>query len=316
MGLENDDYSGGSEAHLDAIAELLQRPVQRWKVLKGGVDNHTYLIDDFWVFRIACKPEWAYKLAYEHDFLEAFGPVSPVPVPKINHYAPGISGYPYLQGKMMTEGELGISPSWFQKRVGTELGLFLSTLQKQPFTPGPDHDHAFRNMYTRSDFEKTIDHIFTLIVPALSKTAAANFDHYAARLAVAPLFDHRTVTIHRDLYVNNMLFNQSEGVLAAVIDFGELSVGPEVMDVSILADFTRPNNDDLLKATLTALRSPDHRLWEKVKWFAPLEVLFHMSGHFENGSIRPGQEMALFEDLNRAEALFSSDIVLDLPLFS
>lgn len=233
MGRLHDD-----EVHVDTrlVRALLEEQMPRHaglplhRVAAGGTDNAVFRLGDDLAVRLPVHAVSVEPLRKEIRWLPVLAPHLSLPVPEVMSVGEPTEHYPFpwavvrwLPGTDALHGAIDS-----MRDAAATLGRFVAELHKVPVDQAPhrgtegfhrggplsDREETFRDSLARCDG--------LLDVPA----AGAVWDDALA----APPWHGEPVWLHTDLIPGNLLVR--DGRVAAVLDFGALSVGDPAYDVT------------------------------------------------------------------------------------
>ncbi len=228
-GPSTDDYRAAIAAAFPALAV---RPI---RFLAEGWDSVVWAVNGDLVFRFPKRAESATGLRREIALLPLLGPTLPVPTPQFAYIAEPSATFPYpFVGYRRLPGvPLGDAPatSIEPERLAAQIGAFLTALHRFPLaraiacgvpatTPG-----GWRAEYAAMLAE--IRTLYPRMTPAECKRTERLFAGY---LNAPENGQFNCVLLHRDLGGDHLLLDPETGDLAAVIDWGDLSIGDPAHD--------------------------------------------------------------------------------------
>jgi aminoglycoside phosphotransferase (APT) family kinase protein len=208
--------------------EYIGQPIKT--VSSSGTDNAMYRLGDSLVIRLPRVADKERNLKKEYEWLPKIAPYVTLAIPTPiglgkpdDNYPFGWAIYTWLEGDLISETELS---NIDQDAIG--LADFITSLQKIDTANAPQPKGAYdrgapllmRDPATRKAIA-ALSHIYD------TKNLS---DEWQKGLDTTP-WDKKPLWIHGDLDGRNML--AVDGCLAAVIDFGSLSVGDPAYDVMI-----------------------------------------------------------------------------------
>lgn len=222
-------------ADVDVSAELVRRllAVQHPdltglppELLASGWDNVLFRLGSDLVVRMPRRALAAALAEHEQTWLPVLAPQLPLPIPapvRVGH--PGL-GYPwrwsvvpYLRGEIAARAEFA-DPS----DAAAALGAFLRALHRP--APGDAPANPFRGVALAQR-----DEAFRQRLAGLSEIDADAVARVWSDALARPTWSRPAVWLHGDLHPANLLVH--EGVLSAVIDFGDLTAGDPATDLAV-----------------------------------------------------------------------------------
>ncbi len=217
------------------VRRLLAAQFQHWAGLpiepvpSAGTDNALYRLGDDMVVRLP-RIHWAVgDVAKEQRWLPRLAPHLPLAVPAPLALGSPAAGYPWhwsiyrwLEGETATVDRLRDLGE-----AAVDLARFVATLQRVEAGDGPRPGPLDRGvpLATRDGYTRSAISALHGVIDTGAVTAA-----WEAALEV-PAWDGPGVWIHGDLTPGNLLV--AGGRLAAVIDFGALTVGDPAADLIV-----------------------------------------------------------------------------------
>ncbi|MFJ7725311.1 phosphotransferase [Neobacillus sp. NPDC097160] len=211
------------------------------KVLGEGFDNSVFLINDRYVFRFPRREIAAQLIQTENRLLPVLAPLLPIPVPSLqfqgipeDHYPWPFGGYTILSG--ITPTNLTLE----QRMSSVEpLAQFLRTLHNFPITDAEKLQVPYDQL-GRINITKRKPMLEANIESAREKglidlDAVEQLQLFLSSIK-KPLEDETKTLVHGDLHIRNMLVNE-DGIVSAVIDWGDTHIGHPAVDLSIIYSF-------------------------------------------------------------------------------
>lgn len=210
-------------------------PIRTFRFLAEGWDSVVWEINDDLLFRFPKRAEVAVRLRIEIALLPMLGPTLPAPVPRFAYVADGadadafpVVGYPKLPGVPLVEmPAAAIAP----ERLAAQIGQFLTALHRFPAdraaacgVPNASPE-SWRAQYAAMRVE------LRMLFPRMTPPERARTESlFAAYLDNPAHFQFAPVLLHRDLGGDHLLLDPRTGDLAAVIDWGDVSIGDPAQD--------------------------------------------------------------------------------------
>lgn len=203
--------------------------------LAAGWDNSVWEVNDDLVFRFPQRAEVAGWLRTEIALLPALAPHLPVPIPQFIHVAEASPTYPYpfvgylkLPGVPLNDLAATIIQP---ERLAVQIGVFLTALHRfsiaQAVASGvaDASTEMWRAQYVamRDDIRTLYPRMTLAEQERTERLFAAYFDNPAH-------FQFTPVLLHRDFGSDHLLLKPQTGDLAAVIDWGDVSIGDPAQD--------------------------------------------------------------------------------------
>ncbi len=210
-------------------------PLRTCRFFAEGWDSVVWEVNNDLVFRFPKRAEVATRLRIEIALLPVLGPTLPAPVPRFTYVADGSNafpypfvGYPKLPGVPLVDMAAAfIAP----ERLAAQIGRFLTALHRFPtnraaacgvLNASPE---SWRAQYDvlRADLRALFPQ---MTPPERARTEAL----FAAYLDDSAHCQFTPVLLHRDLGGDHLLLDPYTGDLAAVIDWGDVSIGDPAQD--------------------------------------------------------------------------------------
>ena len=201
-----------------------------------GLINDIVIVNLGLVFRFAKTERYADFLETEMKILDLIRPNLGVDVPAPIYRERGCVVYPFLEGKpLLRETILGMDED-MQTKVAEQLGTFLHGLHTAdisnagwdiPVTLAPVTRERWMDLYKRIT-EKVYPLMLKHQVQWAERLFASVFD------ATPDPFEYKPALIHGDLAPYHILFNEKEGNVSGVLDFGVAGVGDAASDIGSL----------------------------------------------------------------------------------
>ncbi|WP_374470553.1 aminoglycoside phosphotransferase family protein [Phenylobacterium sp.] len=235
----------------------------------GGWDNRTFRLGDELGVRMPGARRYAAAVEKEQRWLPRLAPHLPLPIPEpVGLGEPG-EGYPHpwsvfrwLQGETAEQAPPGDLIAFAE-----DLADLLRAFQAADATDGPPAGaHSFHRGGDLAVYAEE------------TEAALARFDGDAGAAralwdaALASRWAEPPVWVHGDLAPSNLLVRG--GRLAAVIDFGQLSVGDPACDYGIAWTFL----DTPARAAFRARLDPDPETWARAKGWTLWKALIVVTG--------------------------------------
>jgi aminoglycoside 2''-phosphotransferase len=264
------------QRRIDQVKQIFPFKISTLSIYDNGEDFLVLEINQDWMFRFPRNNAAHKVLRVEQQFLPQFEVISPIPIPKIRYAGEDFSGYPKIEGSLLSPKLFESLPDRVRAVIARQVGGFLSKLHTFPlekalamgFSEG--WDGWRQNAYQR--FQANAG-------PLLSRTARKN---------VNKLFDRffdlnwQRVVIHGDFYPTDHVFFDEESLqLCGVIDFGDLTIEDAATDFqSIYEDY----GEIFLHDVLTNYScSVDQIFLERIKVRIEARPLFEASYALEYG---------------------------------
>lgn len=218
-----------------AIAAALPAlTIQSFRFLAEGWDNVAWEVNGELVFLFPKRAEIAASQFMQRDLLRVLASVLPVAVPRIDYIVRSRDlpypcvGYWKLPGVQLANAPANLIEA---KRLAAQIGAFLAALHRFPLADAvwlglpSASPQSWRAQY--ADMREALRTLFLRLTPAERERTESLF---AAYLDDPAHFRFAPVLLHRDLGSDHLLLDPRTGDLAAVIDWGDLSIGDPAQD--------------------------------------------------------------------------------------
>ncbi|HEY7358066.1 MAG TPA: phosphotransferase [Ktedonobacterales bacterium] len=258
--------------------------VETCRLHLSGWDSVALEVNDTLIFRFPRpnRPEVEEQLEIERALLPELAKALPLPIPQFLYVGDGppgsgrrFVGYRKIDGVELRGGDLAAAQP---ERVARQLAEFLSCLHTFPVeravqlkVPGGSADD-WRREY-QALYQRVGDGVLPLLEAPVQAKAAALWERF---LTDEAHFAFRPALIHRDLSSDHILYDAASGVLAGIIDWGDVCIGDPAMDfVGLLSEYGR----EFAEATLAVYRGErDATFWQRMNFYLKVvpfhEVLF------------------------------------------
>ncbi|MHB8645264.1 MAG: phosphotransferase family protein [Thermomicrobiales bacterium] len=209
--------------------------IRTFRFLAEGWDSAVWEVNGDLVFRFPKRAEVATWLRIEIALLPVLGPTLPAPVPHFAYVAAGTDAFPYpFVGYRKLPGlSLADTPAAtiMSERLVAQIGGFLTALHRFPTDRAlacgvPDASpQSWRAQYLT--MLAALRALFPRMTPPERTRTEALF---ATFLDDPAHFRFTPVLLHRDLGGDHFLIDPRSGDLAAVIDWGDVSIGDPAQD--------------------------------------------------------------------------------------
>ena len=199
-------------------------------VPEGGWDNRTFRLGDLLLVRLPSAERYADQAVKEQTWLPRLAPHLPMPVPVPLGLGAPSEDYPWpwsvlewIEGEPANRAVIGDEAT-----LAADLAAFLIALQRIDTTGGPAAGaHSFHRGGALAVYDDQTRQALAALDGRLDETAlTAIWDR-----ALASDWTPPPVWVHGDVAAGNLILR--DGRLAAVIDFGQLSVGDPACDLAI-----------------------------------------------------------------------------------
>lgn len=256
----------------DLVHRLVASQFPHWKnlqvrpVARSGWDNRTFHLGRRLVVRMPSAACYASQAEKEFRWLPRLAPFLPLPVPEPLALGRPAFGYPWdwtinrwLPGQDATQ-----APPADLSRFAADVAGFLAALHQIDPGGGPEPGpHSFhRGGSLRVYDDQTRQALAALEGRIDVETARRIWDR-----ALATAWQGSPVWVHGDLGPGNLLVRN--GRLAAVIDFGQLTVGDPACDLAIAWTFFTGESRTAFRAGVPM----DPGTWTRVRGWALWKAL-------------------------------------------
>lgn len=221
--------------HVAVATAFPDLTVHSIRFLAEGWDSAVWEVNGDLVFRFPKRAEVALWLRREIALLPLLGPMLPVPVPRFTYVVePSIAfPYPFVGYRKLPGISLAAAPiSLIQpERLAPQIGAFLGALHRFPVTRAvacgvPD----VRPVAWRAQYADMLVELRTLF-PRMMQDERERTERLFADYLDNPRYTQFVpALLHRDLGADHLLLNPRTGDLAAVIDWGDVSIGDPAQD--------------------------------------------------------------------------------------
>lgn len=204
-----------------------------------GFDNTVIQLNEEYVFRFPRRPIAVTLIQVENKLLPSLAGNLPLAIPEPIFFGKPSCDYPYpFTGYKLVKGYLPVNES-MESKISSAIRLahFLKVLHQFPVQKAkqlgvqPDGmrrlDVSFRQRSLNDELSK-------LVTLGYSEQANA-VRNYLKELDLSHTESYNTL-VHGDIHVRNILLD-SEGVLAGVIDWGDVHIGNPAIDLSFLFSY-------------------------------------------------------------------------------
>lgn len=264
------------QRRVEQVKDIFPFEISTLSIHDNGEDFLVLEINQKWMFRFPRNTAAHKALRIEQQFLPQFEGLSPLPIPKIQYACEDFSGYPKIEGSLLTPQLFESLPNRVREGIARQVGGFLSKLHTFPLEKalamgfsdgwGSWRQQAYQRFQANA-------------APLLSSTARKN-----ANIIFERFFDlnWQRVVIHGDFYpADHVFFDQKSQQLCGVIDFGDLTIEDATTDFqSVYEDYGDVFFHNVL-ANYTG--SIDRTFLERIKLRIEARLLFEASYALEYG---------------------------------
>lgn len=246
-------------------AAFPQIEIKDFHVPVQGMDHFALVVNKEWIFRFPNRQEYFATFSNEVRLLEHLQDIVSLPIPHYTLLAADRSfgGYKMLEGDEFTDTVFRELSSDVQKKMGTHIAEFLTSLHSQTADelrdfglPKTDYDKKFADL--RKDYEGILSKHIT---KEEQKGCEWFFVETQKVMSQIPF-----VLVHSDFYWWHILINKPRTALSGVIDFGDACFGDAAGDFgglwiygrefveSIFAQYQGVKNDQFLYRSLLSFK--------------------------------------------------------------
>lgn len=204
-----------------------------------GFDNTVIQLNEEYVFRFPRRPIAVTLIQVENKLLPSLAGNLPLAIPEPIFFGKPSCNYPYpFTGYKLVKGYLPVNES-MESKISSAIRLahFLKVLHHFPVQKakqlGVQYD-GMRRLDVSFRQRSLNDELSTLVTLGYSEQANA-VRNYLKELDFPHTESYNTL-VHGDIHVRNILLD-SEGVLAGVIDWGDVHIGNPAIDLSFLYSY-------------------------------------------------------------------------------
>jgi aminoglycoside phosphotransferase (APT) family kinase protein len=241
-----------------------------------GWDNVMYRLGEEYSVRLPRRELAAPLVVHEQTWLPQLAARLPIPIPAPVRVGVPALGYPWHWSVLpWFDGEIAESaPLRDPYEAAMTLGVFVRELNRPAPAGYPPNPYRGGPLADRHDV--TVERIAQLAdeidAPAITRVWDALCD--------APVYDGPPLWIHGDLHPANVVVR--DGVIAAVIDFGDISAGDRAVDLAggIMLFDAGP-----LEVFREVANDVDDDLWQRAYGWALVHSLACLSNSADNPTI-------------------------------
>lgn len=246
------------------------------RLIGEGWDNVMYRLGDDFAVRLPRREMASQLVRNEQQWLPQLAPRLPIPIPAPLRIGVPFVGYPWHWSVLpWFDGEMAESaPLRDPYEAATTLGWFLRELNQ----PAPDDypPNPYRGVPLATRHDPTVERIAQLA----DEIDAVAITRVWEELCAAPVYEGPPLWIHGDLHPANVLVR--DGVIAAVIDFGDISGGDRAVD---LAGGIMLFDGGALAVFRETAGNVDVDLWRRAYGWALVHSLACLSNSADNPTI-------------------------------
>ncbi|MEY2471361.1 MAG: hypothetical protein QOK28_690 [Actinomycetota bacterium] len=241
-----------------------------------GWDNVMYRLGGEYSVRMPRRALAAPLVVHEQTWLPQLAARLPIPIPAPVRIGVPALGYPWHWSVLpWFEGEIAESaPLRDPYEAATTLGWFVRELNQPASDNFPPNPYRGVPLATRHD--ATVERVAQLAdeidAPAITRV----WDE----LCDAPVYEGPPLWIHGDLHPANVVVR--DGVIAAVIDFGDISAGDRAVDLAGGIMLFDPGPLEVFRESAGAV---DDELWRRAYGWALVHSLACLGNSADNATI-------------------------------
>lgn len=252
----------------DQCPDLAHLPIVS---LGAGWDNAIYRLGAALVVRLPRRALAAALVEHELRWLPVLAPGLPLPIPApVRAGRPG-AGYPWawsvvpwLPGTIAEEARLAR-----RSEAATALGRFVAALHRP--APADAPANPFRGVPLADRSEVVLERIDLLRDLIDAPAVRARWED----LAATPRWDGPRLWLHGDLHTANILVEN--GLISAVIDFGDLTAGDPATDLSLGWMMFSPEPRAVFRAAAGEVDEVDDDTWRRAQAWALALALAYLA---------------------------------------
>jgi aminoglycoside phosphotransferase (APT) family kinase protein len=236
--------------------DLAERPIER---VANGWDNVLFRLGDDLAVRLPRRALAVPLVEHEQRWLPELARHLPLPIPApVRAGEPG-PGYPWRWSvcPWFPGSSALVAPPTDLAAAGVVLGEFLAALHAPAAPDAPSN--PFRGIPLPDRDDRTLASIEALG----DEVDAPRVRALWSELRDTPAWDGPPVWVHGDLHPGNLVV--SDGALAAVVDFGDLTAGDPACDLAVAWMLLRPEHHGAFRA---AAGAGDAALWSRARGWA------------------------------------------------
>lgn len=239
--------------------DLADQPLE---VVANGWDNVLVRLGEDLVVRLPRRAQAVPLVTHEHRWLPELAPLLPLPIPvPVRTGAPGQDfPWPWTIAPWFAGETALASPPVDPFATAEALGAFLAALHE----PGPADAPA--NPYRGVPLRDRAEQFERNLIALGSNVDGARLRSLWNDLATAPEWDGPALWVHGDIHPGNLVVR--DGVLAAVVDFGDLTAGDRVSDLVVAWMLFDSASRTVLRDAAGARRPLDDASWARAQAWA------------------------------------------------
>lgn len=223
----------------DLVSNYPHIETDKIKVIDDGFYCMVYAVDGRDIFRFPRKPEYAPLVKREAQFLSAFRPQSPIPLPDqtlVNTANSLFVQYPYLEGVPLTVTDINRFGKSEVAEAAKQIGTFLDRLHQFPLEEakalGLEEEHIGQRWMHR------LKRLQNIVFPALTAREQDGVTELFTKfLTEREETVVKNTVIHADIVPRHILFNEKTHELSGLIDFGGIKISDPAFDFRYLGKY-------------------------------------------------------------------------------
>ncbi len=257
------------------VRRVIATQFPQWKDLPikpialSGWDNRTFHLGRDMVVRMPSREEYASQVEKEQLWLTKLAPLLPLQIPTPLAIGQPEESYPWkwsiyrwIEGALANRSNIADLNDF-----AASLAQFLATLQRIDTTDGPlPGPHNFYRGGALFIYDAEVRQALITLKARVEVPIATE----VWERALATTWQHLPVWIHGDISVGNLLVK--DGVLTAVIDFGQLGIGDPACDLMIAWTLFKGHSREIFQSTL----SLDADTWARSRGWALWKALMYI----------------------------------------
>ncbi len=212
--------------------------IEHFEINQEGTLNNVVIVNQDLVFRFAKNEAYARTLQTEIRILDFIRPKLDIRVPAPIYTSADCMVYPLLPGQPLLRKAMGSLDQNAQQRIADQLGNFLIQLHSLDTSSSPEEIPLSRAPYTQGDCMSLRNDVREKIYPLLQKDQIEWAEELFNGVLENPdIFNFKPSFIHGDLASYHILFDERDGKITGVFDFGMAGIGDQANDFGNLINF-------------------------------------------------------------------------------
>lgn len=279
------------EEYLEKVRKIFKGNIEFYKVNSEGCGNLVLEINNEWIFRFSRSELDIKQLELEKAFLLKLETLSPIPVPSIKYSGTDFIGYKKLHGVPLTQ-EI-FEQLWNKKEsICKSIGNFLKVLHSTEFS----HKNLVEYPLWDDDFWNKI---WKNAEPYINKqTKQRAFGYFTDYFGNESNYLIEKNICHWDFHPNHIIYNEEQGIISWIIDFGRLGIYDPAIDFNLIERFY---GEDILDLILVNYNNVPENFKKRIT-FQKIRRMFWMISY----ATKIWQEESIPRYIKRVEDLFSN----------